>query len=432
MGLEVRAEMGDLVEELTAKFHRAESPEFLIKKCFHNSLPIMLAEAPQKMIILCELSFLGRAHVPFNAGLVATVQAAFPKEALSFYGAFEHVEELKKEVGQRLAASIAWREIVPSAPGTIYSRRFFRELNIIRHLLSTLPQDQTSRLVLTSAYPSTVLALKVAQAFRHRNIPVQIVLHGMSGVVGKRYRRPILRFQDMKTALTLFGNYSIKYIVLERSIRETVVNNFPSLLGKIDALEHPISPSQAELPAIDLIEPIRFGFLGLADKAKGFPLFVELANHVTGKYERRTEFHAIGHLPRNGMVAKGTEALITKPGTRLMSRANFHDRASLLHFVVLPHDPATYTLTASGVLLDAIAWGKPVIARKIPIFEAMFEKHGDIGYLFHEDNELKDIVERIVQSADKSHYHRQVLNLRNARNSRAPDTLAVSYRAMCK
>jgi hypothetical protein len=67
--------------------------------------------------------------------------------------------------------------------------------------------------------------------------------------------------------------------------------------------------------------------------------------------------------------------------------------------------------TASGVLLDAIAWEKPVIARKIPIFEAMFEKHGELGYLFNDDTELKAIVERIVQAAEKSRYSCQVQNL---------------------
>ncbi len=68
-----------------------------------------------------------------------------------------------------------------------------------------------------------------------------------------------------------------------------------------------------------------------------------------------------------------------------------------LHFIVLPHEAGPYTLTASGVLLDAIAWGKPVICRKIPIFESMFKKHGDIGYLFSDDEELKGVVEQIVK-----------------------------------
>jgi hypothetical protein len=383
------------------------------------------------MILLSELSFRGRAHVPFNAGLLAIIHAAFPKEDISFYGANTHIEELKKEVSQTLAGSITWREIVPPKSGTAYFRRFLCELDILRRLLGLLDQDSNPRLVLTSAYPSTVLALKIARGFRSRCRSMQVVLHGMSGVVGKRFRHPIRRFQDMKTALTLFGNNGVQYIVLEEAIRDSVVINFPLLVGRIEALEHPISPGQAELPAIDLGVPIRFGFLGLADKAKGFPVFLELANHITAQYGIRAEFHAIGHSTADSDI-NAIQALATKPQNTLISRADFLASVASLHFIILPHEAASYTLTASGVLLDAIAWGKPVIARKIPIFESIFEKHGDIGYLFHDDAEMKEIVGQILQEGDKSRYHRQVLNLRDARKSRAPETLASAYRDICR
>jgi hypothetical protein len=325
------------------------------------------------MILVCELSFDNGGHVPFNAGLLATIRAALPNENITFFGATAHSEELRKEVGQPLAGSIIWRAIHPPTLGTRYFPRFLRELRIIQGLLKTVSRDSVSRLVLTSAYPSTVLALKVARLFHSKHTPVQVVLHGLSGVVGKKYRRPILRFQDMKTALTLLGNSNIQYIVLEQPIRDLVLQNFPLLSGKIEALDHPISPSEAESESSDLIEPIRFGFLGLADKSKGFPLFVELANHIVAKFGRRVEFHAVGLFPVKGTPVSGTEVLATKPGSMLMSRADFVRAIRPLHFIILPHEPLAYRLTASGVLLDAIAWQKPVIARKIPIFERVFE-----------------------------------------------------------
>jgi len=385
------------------------------------------------MIFVCELGFDDGAHVPFNAGLLATIRAAFPKEELSFFGASAHMEQLKQQVGQPLAGSIGWREILPPRPGTVYFKRLFRELWAIRGLLRTLPQDPTSRLVLTSAYSSTVLALKVARGFSSKHTPVQIVLHGLSGVVGKRYRRPIRRFQDMKTALTLLGNSGIQYVVLEQPIRDRVVKHLPLLSGNIKVLDHPISPNETAFQSIDLSEPICFGFLGLADKPKGFPLFVELATHVTAKFGRRAEFHTIGLLPVDTTPVNGTEVLATKPeGRHRMSRANFIRAITPIHYVVLPHEAVHYTVTASGVLLDAIAWEKPVIARKIPIFEALFDKHGDIGYLFSDGAELNDIVERILIAGDKSRYHGQVHNLRSLRKSRSPESLAASYREMCR
>jgi len=383
------------------------------------------------MILVCEIMFNYGAHVPVNGGLLATIRAAFPKEDLSFYGAAAHIEELKKQVGQPLASSILWSEILPIPPSAGYGERFFRELSVIRHLFRILSQDSTSRLLLTSAFPSTVLALKVARCFRSKNTPVQMVLHGLSGVVGKRYRRPIHRFQDMKTALTLLGNSGIQYLVLEESIRDRVLKSLPVLSGKIEALEHPISPNEGISQTVDLSEPIRFGFLGLAIQAKGFPLFVKLANEVTAKYGRRAEFHVIGRFPEAGTPVNGTKALATKPAGMRMTRADFIRGVSPLHFIVLLHKAAPYTLSASGVLLDAITWEKPVIARKIPIFEAMFEKYGDIGHLFSDDTELRIIVEQILQAPDKSRYRRQVLNLRSLRKSRAPEVLAAAYREMC-
>jgi hypothetical protein len=384
------------------------------------------------MIVLCELSFLGLGHVPFNAGLLATIRAAFPKDELTFFGAAAHIEELKKQLGQPLAASIAWKEVMPAVAGTPYFKRFFHELSVLRRLMRILAQDSSSRLVLTSAYPATVLALKMARCFWLKAFPVQIVLHGLSGVVGKRYRSPIIRFQDMKTALSLLGNENIQYLVLESSIRDTVMKHFPLLSGRIEALHHPISPNEGTYEELELTHPIHFGFLGLADEAKGFPTFLSLASCITAKYGSRAEFHAIGSSGKQVSFPNGIEVLSTKPTSMQMTRSDFIARVLPLHFIVLPHDAVSYTLTTSGVVLDAIAWVKPVIARKIPIFEGLFKSHGDIGYLFGDDAELKGIIEQIVKAPDKSRYEGQISNLRSLRKTRSPESLAATYREICR
>jgi hypothetical protein len=384
------------------------------------------------MILLCELSFLGRAHVPFNAGLLATIQGAFPTENLSFWGAATHVEELKQQLGLLLTGSIVWNKICPPYPETSYPKRFWGELSVIRNILGILPDNESTRLVLTSAYPSTVVALKVAQHFSRKRTSVQIILHGASGVAEKRYRRPLRRLQDMRTALTVLGNSGIQYLVLEESIRKAVLDSLPFLSGKIEVLEHPISPNEGTTQIDDLNKPIRFGFLGLADHAKGFPVFQELAKHISAKYGHQVEFHAIGHLPKNENLVSGLEALSTKPANTLMSREQYVNAVKRLHFIVLPHQAQSYNLTASGVLLDAITWGKPVIARKIPIFETLFERYGEIGYLFDNDEELKTSVETILTAADEPRYRNQIVNLRRLQKARAPASLAAAYLDMCR
>lgn len=384
------------------------------------------------MIFVCEIMFDRGAHVPFNAGLLATIRASFPKEDLTFWGASTHIDQLKAQVGPAVASSMCWKEITPIPPGLRYGERFSKELGLIRRLLSQLPQHMTSRLVLTSAFPSTVLAIKVARWFRSTSPAVQMVLHEMSGVIGKRYRHPIRRSQDMKTALTLLGNTGIQYLVLEEHIRDKAVKSFPRLAGRIEAFEHPISPTEGAAEVVELSEPIRFGFLGTALKSKGYPLFVEAANAVTTKYGRRAEFHVIGRCPEESKGVKGTEALATRPAGSQLTREDFVRGVQPLHFIVLPYEADAYVLSASGVLLDAIAWEKPVIARKIPTFEAMFERHGDIGYLFDDNSELTCIVEQILQATDVSRYRRQALILRDVRKSRDPETLAAAYSELCR
>lgn len=383
------------------------------------------------MILVCEVMFDRVAHVPFNAGFLATIKAAFPKEELAFFGAAAHLEQLKKQVGQALAGSILWNEILPIPPRLSYGERFFRELKLVQYLLGKLPPCSTSRLILTSAFPSTVLAMKVARLFRSNNPMVQMVLHGLSGVGGKRRRHPLHRFQDMNTALKLLENRGIQYLVLEEAIRDRVVRNLSWLAGNIETLEHPISPNEGTNEILDLDEPIRFGFLGTALKSKGYPLFVEAANAITAKYGRRAEFHVIGRCPEESKSVKGTQALTRPPAAELLTREDFIRGVTPLHFLVLPYEAAFYSLAASGVLLDAIAWQKPVIARRLPTVKGMFEKYGDIGYLFEDDSELTDVVDRILQAADKSRYRRQALKLGDVRKSRDPETLAAAYRELC-
>jgi hypothetical protein len=381
-----------------------------------------------KMILICEIRFTS-GHVPFNAGLLAMIRAAFPAEDLSFFGAAEQIEALKKQVGEPSASSIHWHEIPPIPLDTPYGKKLFRELCAIRCFLKILPQDSASRLVLSSAAPSTVLALKIARCFRFKTT-VQVILHGLRGVVGKRYRHPIRRLQDMKSALTLLGNQKIQYLVLEQSIRDTVVNRLPQLSGNVEALEHPIAPNEGPCQPIAFNEPLRLGFLGNTLEMKGFPLFVETANAITARYACRVEFHVIGRSKDHKLV-NGITALATKPARKHVTRDEFIRGVERLHFIILPHEAARYTLAASGVMLDAIAWEKPVIARKIPIFEAMFDRYGDIGYLFSNGAELTDVVERILITADKSRYYGQVTNLQGARKSRTPESLAAAYREIC-
>lgn len=385
------------------------------------------------MIVVAELSFNDGGHVPFNAGLLAVVRKAFPGKQVCFFGAPAHIGELKKQVGASLASSITWKEISPIPHDLPYFRRLFREAKRLCTLLRNFTEGATGPLLLANAKPAALVALKLVKCFRFKKIRTQIVLHGqLSGVIGRRYRHPVRRFQEMRTALTIFGNRNLQYVVLEENLRDVLLKNLLTLAGKVEVLDHPLPPNETESKTDHLSTPIRFGFLGLANESKGFPVFVNLAKEITRKFQIQAEFHAIGRVPVEGNPAPQTDALTTKPGVERLSRKDYVQGVEQLHFIIFPHSGSSYKLNSSGTLLDALAWGKPLIARKISIFEDLFAKHGDIGYLFSDDIELGEIVEHVVQKVNKAHYHQQVLNIRKARCSRTPESLAVDYRNICE
>ncbi len=386
------------------------------------------------MIVVSELVFSDGGHVPFNAGLLAIVRAAFPLEHVCFVGASGHIQELKKQVGEALTKSIEWREVTLLPVGISYFTRLVYDIKLLLTLLRIIPEMASGLLLVAHAMPATLVALKSLKCLKFRELKVQFVLHGqLGGVIGRRHRHPIRRFQEARTALGILGNDNFQYIVLEESLRTVLLKNLPDLEKKINLLPHPLPPNEVESSAEKLKAPIRFGFLGLARESKGFPVFVKLAQETVTQYRDQVEFHAIGRfLPADPCIVLEMDALATKPGMERLSRRNYINQVAQLHFIVFPHETKSYQLTASGTLLDALAWAKPVIARRMPLFESMFIEYGDIGYLFSTDLELQSIVKMIVHEMDTARYHQQVLNIKRARCSRTPKTLSVEYRKICE
>ncbi|HEX9666323.1 MAG TPA: glycosyltransferase [Thermodesulfobacteriota bacterium] len=384
------------------------------------------------MILVCEPVCWGGEHAPFNAGMLEIIRKGFPNEGVSFSGERTHIEGLQKQLGESTSSSIEWQPISIPERKAGYTKRFILEVRILLNLLRTLEQNPYRNLVFTSITPSALAALKVLRGIggvMPNDLYIQAVLHSNVSCLNKRRpRHPIRRVQDMRTALTIFGRSNIQYLALEKGIRDAILESTPFLAGKVEVLEAPIPPNERESVAIELSQPIRFGFLGLANEQKGFSIFVKLATQVSRIYRNQAEFHAIGMFPNGKAPVKELDALAIKPCFERLSRKDFVERVKQLHFAIFPHRMEQYELTASGVLMDAIAWGKPIIARRIPIFHDLFNKYGEIGYLFDNDSELADITEGIIVEFNQIRYNSQKLNILKARSARMPGALARTYR----
>jgi glycosyltransferase involved in cell wall biosynthesis len=256
---------------------------------------------------------------------------------------------------------------------------------------------------------------------------VQIVCHGgLATLKGWRTRNPFVRMVDWRSALTVANDSRIQFIVLEEPIRRTLVALFPALAKYLAVLDHPVPLVAPSGPEIELRPPFRFGFLGLASDAKGFPAFLEMAAVLRKRFSDRVEFHAIATLPPNS-VAQSMEALTVKAGTSKSSRADFVRGIGQVHYVCLPYQAGHYELSPSGVLLDAIAFGKPVLSTEIPLVKDLFERFGDIGFLCTDTRSFCETITKIANNPDEAHYRAQVRALRAVRESRTSAALVPTY-----
>jgi hypothetical protein len=150
---------------------------------------------------------------------------------------------------------------------------------------------------------------------------------------------------------------------------------------------------------------------------------------MTARFPGKVTFHHVGRLTPDADPAPFA-VLADPPSTAHLSRAEFTARLAALHYVFLPIREGYYNLSASGALLDAMTWAKPVITRALPIITPHFQRFGDIGYLCDSDAAMRTAVATILIDLDADRYARQVAAMQALRAARTPAALAGTYRAM--
>jgi hypothetical protein len=386
------------------------------------------------MIIVCEPVCWGLEHVPTNAGLLEIIRIAFPHETILFYGEKSHSRYIREEMRSEVVQSIIWKtlNIPPRHERFLY--RIPSDFRLMRILLNEVGRKLASHLLITYGNPSILWSLKILLKSIHRGKNVQVIFHGgLASIAGWRSRNPFTRIQDFRTVLGILGNSDIHYILLEQPIREALEKELPSLHSNVHVLDHPVPKNERAELMTTLNSPIRFGFLGLATKQKGFFKYLEVASEISTKFPGKAEFHIIGRIHSDYLHIDLPElsVLSTKPFIDRLPRNEYVSHLRKLHFVCLFFKGKYYNFSPSGVFLDCIALGKPIIASKLPIFEHVRDSFGDIGFLC-ENGEFCQTIETIITESNPDRYKSQVLNIREVKKSRTPQSLANKYREICQ
>jgi len=386
------------------------------------------AAEPPEIEVFDFLSF-DHVHLPFNEGYLRILRAAYPDDRISFRAAKGHVERLVPRVAD--LPDITLQPCVSFATpfGLSHHNPFAGQWGA-RQCLGVIAKHTAGRRVRLTAllgFNASLLAVIGRRWPIGSSAPLHMILHSHLGeAMAWRSRNPFIRAADLVSQLRRPLPQSVRIVALELGMKEAIAHSLPWIAPSIVTLEHPILASEwtASSPLVQT-GTVKIGFVGHARRAKGFDLFVELADSC-----RRDdiEFHAIGHSsPETDHL--DTSKLARNPSKIPLHRDEYLAALEDVDVVCLPLPGHVYDFTGSGTISDAIAALKPLIVFRNRTMEAMFARYGPIGWLA-EDKE--DLI-RLVGSLDHIEFARRhstwVNNLKAIREARRPELLAKSYAA---
>lgn len=169
------------------------------------------------------------------------------------------------------------------------------------------------------------------------------------------------------------------------------------LIGRFDAIDHPVMPVESFRSLCpggnDGERCVNIGTVGILNEHKGSGQYLRLIRRVN-KERKDIRFHAIGHIQcdPSPFIESGVSlpAKVDEP----LPYESFLREVDTLDFILYFYSSDKYRLTASGALLDAIRFRKPVIALRNDYFEYFFNKFGELGYLVDSVEEMAELIIR--------------------------------------
>ncbi|HET8995637.1 MAG TPA: hypothetical protein VFN42_03130 [Acetobacteraceae bacterium] len=390
------------------------------------------------MILAYEACWPGTVHVTVNSAILQIMARAFPTQSIRVLADPSHLRELQRD--PFLASSPAL-SFAPAGLSRHYRyrtnivslRRFLHEFRTLAAALRRMPAGEPLLIVLLSATPTAIFAASALARLRGGGCRVQVVLHGnLNDLQGWRPRNPVLRSLDLKTALEAGHGGRVRFLVLEAGIHRALARLSPRAAAQTDVLPHPVSPVEAAIVAPPPASPpLRVGFVGMATPDKGIDLFLDIARDMRARHGDRVAFYLVGSA-REGTDPASFAPLAHPVDFGLLSREDFTARLAMLHYVMLPFQAGYYTLSASGGLIDAITWLKPILATRTPTVEDMFAGYGDIGVLCDDADGLRMALETTLAEGIGDRYAGRVGAMHRLRDSRMPETLSRQYHALTR
>lgn len=359
------------------------------------------------MIICCEPQCYGFEHAEVNASMLHASLTAFPHEKFVFMAEPDHLAKVSEALvdGMRRRVEFIEIQIAPRRSSNI--KRFFKEYRVYRAALDFASGEGTKKILFLSITSPGLVWLKWLMLF-HPGIRAAAVMHGILETIDDRAAILKYEFFFWLRFTLLTGNYDrIKYILFGSFVKKVLDQRYPSLERFTRSMDLPY-----KFEPVSIREPfenhvIRFGALGVGSRSKGTDVFFNIARTVGSEDTAyKPKFFLVGPVTDDTLNVPPAVDVLSKDGSPLTG-AGYRDGSMALDYAVFCHRPSHYKYSTSAAFFDALAYGKPVIALRNPLFEYYFELLGEIGYLCNSEAEMLHVISKILALPSAEEYKKQ-------------------------
>ena len=367
-------------------------------------------------------------HLDCNSAMVAILLIKYPNELLHLFCGQLHFECIIKELTSN---NIDIKNLVHHKINPIsnikreYSYIGF-QFNIVKDIFNFAKKNNEKRIYFLLTLTFFLFFLKFF-CFLNKNIKVRTIIHqelekiDMKEYLSHTVKNKILTFLyvflfGIQNPLRLPTPKNLQYIVYGDSIR----NNAIKIL---DDLEHSlISIPDPYLYSMDLLSKkpfsekfIKIGILGSCGKQKNSNMISKFIDYIA---QLNTDAYKVifsGKITDDDLYKKLNEYNFVEQqslSTEMISVERRDELLKSMDYAVILNNIGSYKYTASGTLLDAIAFEIPIIALTNDYIKGYADKYGDIGYIFNSIEELNEQIKSLAENIPIEEYNEQVNNIR--------------------
>lgn len=351
-------------------------------------------------------------HEQYNAAFLATVCYVFNNvEYIVGKSSFKHTSKLLNKC-KDLNYSLKFIWVVGGkSKMVLLFRMFFGAIQNIRFLIFSKKDD-----LIIFNFNNFIFLYFANILTKLLNRKVVIVCHSEMAFVSINsvHKNPIYNFRT-NVIRYIFNNE--KVILSEKLIfcvlGDSIYDNLKKYINinkiaNFISVDHPYIFSnrdsilkKSNIPS----NKIKIGVIGTMAQEKGADILISIAQKLNLLENKFISIEIIGKIICDTSQFENVGIILPPDkGKSFLDRDKFNELVDNLDYILYLYPVNSYRFTASGSIMDAINFNKPILSFKNDFFQYIFTKYGNLGYLVENETSMVNLINNLIEP-NNQHQH---------------------------